>query len=178
VLILKELGQSRPRSKYNEQRKKQMDYSSRRRKPYELERRRRWQLLHLCAKRLDKLAAEAICATNDNRSYCSDEGIRTNFKPKGRRTLDAQLLMEEDQQRAELGKARFAELEGSYGNDKKHYGLRKIKARNEHTEIALMILHISGLKTWIFFGMMTANAMKVARRKHKRLSRIRKARAA
>lgn len=127
---------------------------------------------------LDRLAADAIYATNSNRSYCSEEGISTSFKPKGRRTSDAQLRKEEDQQRSELGKARSTELEGSYGNDKNHYGLRKIKARNEHTEITLTIFHISGLKTWIFFGMMTANAMQVARRKHKKLSRSRKARAA
>lgn len=133
---------------------------------------------------LDELAADRIYGTNENRSYCSDEGISTsalqstNFKPKGRRTSDAQLSKEEDQQWSELYKARSTELEGSYGNDKNHYGLRKAKARSEHTEVALMIFPISGLKTWIFFGMMTANARKVARRKHKRLSRSVKARAA
>lgn len=116
---------------------------------------------------LEELATDRIYATNDNRSYCSDEGIRTSFKPKGRRTADAQLRKEEDQQRAELNKARSTDLEGSYGNDKNHYGLRKIKVRNEHTEVA-----------WIFFGMMAANPMKIARRKHKRLSRSMKVRAA
>ena len=79
---------------------------------------------------MGKLAADAIYATNSNRSYCSEEGISTSFKPKGRRTSDTQLRKEEDLQRSELGKARSTELEGSYGNDKNHYGLRKIKARN------------------------------------------------
>jgi len=58
--------------------------------------------------------------------------------------------------RALIGKLRSTVLEGSYGNDKNHYGLRKIKARNEKTEVA-----------WIFFGMMTANGVKVAKKRNK-----------
>ena len=60
---------------------------------------------------------------------------------------------QEDKVRQAIGLARSTILEGSYGNDKNHYGLRKIKARNELTEIS-----------WIFFGMMTANAVKMAKR--------------
>ena len=56
--------------------------------------------------------------------------------------------------RALIGKLRATVLEGSYGNDKNHYGLQKVKARNKKTEIA-----------WIFFGMMTANGVKVAKRR-------------
>jgi len=52
-----------------------------------------------------------------------------------------------------LGKARATLLEGSFGNEKNHYLLRKIKARVKATEIA-----------WIFFGIHTANAVKIANR--------------
>ena len=56
--------------------------------------------------------------------------------------------------RKTIGTIRATLLEGSYGNDKNHYTLKKVKARTESTEVA-----------WIFFGMMTANAVKVAKRK-------------
>ena len=97
-----------------------------------------------------QVAADRIYATNDNRSYCKNLNIQTNFVPKGRRTQNPTKRKQEDKARQELGKARATVLEGAYGNDKNHYGLKKIKARNQITEVA-----------WIFFGMMAANAMKV-----------------
>lgn len=103
---------------------------------------------------LRRLAADAIYATNTNRRFCARFNINTNFKPKGRRKADRTIRKQEDKMRSLLGKQRATVLEGSYGNDKNHYGLRKVKARNEKTEIL-----------WIFFGMMTANAVKVAKRK-------------
>jgi len=42
-------------------------------------------------------------------------------------------------------------MEGVFGNQKNHYLLGKIKARTKPTEI-----------TWILFGVLTANAVKVA----------------
>ncbi len=39
-------------------------------------------------------------------------------------------------------------MEGSFGTEKEHYGLQKIKARTELNEIL-----------WIFFGVHTANAV-------------------
>ncbi|MGJ0931075.1 DDE transposase, partial [Phocaeicola vulgatus] len=39
-------------------------------------------------------------------------------------------------------------LEGSFGTQKQHYSLSRIKARNRKTEIL-----------WIFFGIHTANAI-------------------
>jgi len=47
-------------------------------------------------------------------------------------------------------------LEGSFGNEKNHYGLRKVKALSEGTE-----------KVWVFFGIMTANALQMSKRKIK-----------
>ncbi|MCB6307861.1 DDE transposase, partial [Parabacteroides merdae] len=43
---------------------------------------------------------------------------------------------------------RATRLEGSFGTQKQHYSLARIKARNKKTEIL-----------WIFFGIHTANAI-------------------
>ena len=50
--------------------------------------------------------------------------------------------------RSELSKERATQLEGSFGTQKQHYSLARIKARNKKTEIL-----------WIFFGIHTANAI-------------------
>jgi len=55
--------------------------------------------------------------------------------------------------RAVLNKERSVRLEGSFGNEKNHYLLGKVKARAEHTETC-----------WIFFGIHTANASLIAKR--------------
>ncbi len=50
-----------------------------------------------------------------------------------------------------IHKAGAAQMEGVFGNQKNHYLLAKIKARTQPTEI-----------TWMLFGVLTANAFKVA----------------
>ena len=50
--------------------------------------------------------------------------------------------------RSKLSKERSTRLEGSFGTQKQHYSLSRIKARNRKTEIL-----------WIFFGIHTANAI-------------------
>lgn len=96
-------------------------------------------------------SADKIYATNANRSYCKQNNIATNFIPKGRQKI---LYIE---QAATLSKQlniqRGTVLEGSFGNEKNHYLLNKIPARNQTTETC-----------WIFFGMLTANASKIAKR--------------
>ena len=94
---------------------------------------------------------DQIYATNKNRKYCSKNGIFTCFKRKGRAGKNEKqaALM-----RGLIAKERTTVLEGSFGNEKNHYGLDKIKARTEQTE-----------NVWIFFGMMCANAMKIAKKK-------------
>lgn len=104
--------------------------------------------------KLLQLAADRIYATNENRKHCSALGIQTNFAPKGRRTQNPVKRKQEDKARQVLGKARSTILEGTYGNDKNHYGLKKINARSQITEVL-----------FIFFGMMAANAMKIAKKK-------------
>lgn len=104
--------------------------------------------------KLTQIGADAIYATNENRRYCKALKITTCFKPKGRRKQQADIRQQEDLARTTIGTIRATVLEGSYGNDKNHYGLKKVKARTQKTEVA-----------WIFFGMMTANAMKIVTRK-------------
>jgi hypothetical protein len=101
-------------------------------------------------------SADKIYATNQNRTHCTTHHITTNFLPKGRQKeahIEQSKVM-----RTVLDKERSTRLEGSFGNEKNHYLLGKINARNASTE-----------KCWIFFGMMTANASIIARRRAKAL---------
>lgn len=100
--------------------------------------------------RCHQFAADQIYATNENRIYCSKNGIATCFVRKGRK---GEYANQADIMRRELGKQRGTVLEGSFGNEKNHYLLDKIKARNQKTEIL-----------WIFFGVMTANAVLIGKR--------------
>lgn len=96
------------------------------------------------------LAADAIYATNANRSYCNGKHITTNFKRKGRAGKY------EDQRQVicrELNKERAMRMEGSFGTEKEHYSLQRIKARTEQNEVL-----------WIFFGIHTANLARLAQR--------------
>jgi hypothetical protein len=97
-------------------------------------------------------SADKIYATNANRTYCSTTNIVTNFIPKGRQK--EQHMEQSKTMRSVLDKERSARLEGSFGNEKNHYLLQKVNARNAITE-----------KCWIFFGMMTANASIITKRK-------------
>lgn len=100
--------------------------------------------LQLTGKRPTELAADKLYATNKNRKICTKLQITTSFIPKGRRS-------KQDEQkwkiRKELAKERATHTEGSFGVEKEHYGLKRIKARNAGTE-----------KLWVFFGIHTANA--------------------
>ena len=55
--------------------------------------------------------------------------------------------------RSILGKVRSTVLEGSFGNEKNHYQMNQIKARTQSNE-----------KAWIFFSLLTCNAMQMAKR--------------
>ena len=97
--------------------------------------------------------ADQIYATNANRRYCAKQQIQTCFVPKGRQPQDAILRKQKAQMRKLIGKQRATQLEGSFGNKKNHYLLGRIKAKLLVTEMA-----------WIFFGNLTANAVKLAKR--------------
>ena len=55
--------------------------------------------------------------------------------------------------RQELARVRATAMEGSFGTQKEHYSLRRIKARKKETEIL-----------YIFFGIHTANVVQLAER--------------
>ena len=100
--------------------------------------------------KLSQLAADAIYATNENRRYCTALNVATSFTAKGKQGKlgDQKAVM-----RSTLSTIRNTVLEGSFGNEKNHYLLSKVKARTKQTEIC-----------WIFFGMLTANASIISKR--------------
>jgi len=97
-------------------------------------------------------SADTIYATNENRRYSTEQNIHTNFIPKGKQKPE--YVQQSEILRKELSKERATVLEGSFGNEKNHYLLQKVNARHQHTEVC-----------WIFFGMMTANAAIIAKRR-------------
>jgi hypothetical protein len=100
--------------------------------------------------KITHISADDIYATNANRKYSTAAHIVTNFKRKGRagkHEVHRQIISRE------LRKERTIRMEGSFGTEKEHYGLQKIKARTEKNEIL-----------WIFFGVHTANAVRIAKR--------------
>lgn len=99
----------------------------------------------LTKKRVTAVAADSIYANNANRKFCTKYGIATSFVRKGRAARDEKLRKI---LRSELSRERATRLEGSFGTQKQHYSLSKIKARNKKTETL-----------WIFFGIHTANAV-------------------
>lgn len=100
--------------------------------------------------KLCQLGADGIYATNENRRYCSKLGIATSFVAKGN---DGKLSHQKKALRSALTVVRGTVLEGSFGNEKNHYLLDKVKAKTQPTEIA-----------WIFFGMLAANASIISNR--------------
>ncbi len=110
--------------------------------------------IHLQRKLFGKcthVSADQIYATNANRKYCTKNNIATNFIPKGKQK--PQHIEQAASLRRTLNIARATILEGSFGNEKNHYFLQKISARNQITE-----------SCWIFFGIFTSNAVRMANR--------------
>lgn len=104
----------------------------------------------LTHKKLTIMGADAIYATNKNRKFATTNNIRTDFCRKGRA---GKFEAERKQLAAMITKERASRLEGSFGKEKEHYHLKKIKARTKQNEIL-----------WIFFGIHTANALEIGRR--------------
>ena len=71
------------------------------------------------------VAADSIYANNANRKFCTKYGISTSFVRKGRAAKDESLRKV---LRSELSKERATRLEGSFGTQKQHYSLSRIKA--------------------------------------------------
>ena len=96
------------------------------------------------------IGADAIYATNKNRVFATSKKIQTDFKPKGKPSKHRK---QQIQLAKMITKERATRLEGSFGKEKEHYHLKKIKAKTKKTEIL-----------WIFFGIHTANALEIGRR--------------
>lgn len=100
---------------------------------------------------LKQYSGDQIYANNKNRKYLKKREVSTSFRKKGN---DSKATAEQaSQMRSILAKARATRLEGSFGNEKNHYMLQKVKARTQATEVI-----------WIFFGIHTANALVIGRR--------------
>ena len=97
-----------------------------------------------------QMGADAIYGTNENRNYCTQNSIATSFVAKGN---EGKLKEQQSQMRSILGKIRSTVLEGSFGNEKNHYQMNKIKAKTEGNE-----------KVWIFFSLLCCNAKQIANR--------------
>lgn len=98
---------------------------------------------------MKKIGGDQSYSGNGNRTFCNKKKIETSFTRKGR-TGKNEI---KNATKRELARVRATAMEGSFGTQKEHYGLRKIAARIKSTEIML-----------IFFGIHTANVVHLARR--------------
>ena len=96
------------------------------------------------------VGADAIYATNKNRVFATSNKIQTDFKPKGKPSKHRKQQL---QLAKMITKERATRLERSFGKEKEHSHLKKIKAKTKKTEIL-----------WIFFGIHTANTLEIGRR--------------
>ena len=97
-----------------------------------------------------KIGGDTGYAGTANRDLCKEKGIQTSFVKRGRPTDEK---TEKDFVRQELARVRATTMEGSFGTQKEHYAMRRIKARKKKTEILD-----------IFFGIHTANVVHLAER--------------
>ena len=97
-----------------------------------------------------KIGGDTSYAGTANRDYCKGKGIQTSFVKRGR---PSQEKKEKDFVRQELARVRATAMEGSFGTQKEHYDLHRVKARRKATEIL-----------YIFFGIHTANLVHLAER--------------
>ena len=97
-----------------------------------------------------KIGGDTGYAGTANRDLCKDLGIQTSFVKRGRPSVEKN---EKDYVRQELARVRATAMEGSFGTQKEHYDMRRIKARKKKTEILD-----------IFFGIHTANVVHLAER--------------
>lgn len=98
-----------------------------------------------------KVGGDTGYAGTENRDYCKANGIQTSFVKRGRPFGEKK--KEKDLVRKELARVRATAMEGSFGTQKEHYDLRRVKARTKRTKIL-----------YIFFGIHTANVVQLADR--------------
>ncbi len=98
---------------------------------------------------VQRVGADTIYANNENRKYCTENGITTCFMRKGPKPNDEDVSTA----RRIIGTLRSTAMEGSFGNQEQHYGVGRIAARNARSETLLL-----------FFGIHMANAATLAAR--------------
>ena len=79
-----------------------------------------------------KVGGDTGYAGTENRDYCKANGIQTSFVKRGRPFGEKK--KEKDLVRKELAIVRATAMEGSFGTQKEHYDLRRVKARTKRTE--------------------------------------------
>ena len=101
--------------------------------------------------KVTRIGMDTIYANNENRKYCTERDITTNFVRKGPKSKDEQADI--STARRIIGNLRATVMEGSFGNQKQHFGVGRIAARNRHSETLLL-----------FFGIHMANTAILAAR--------------
>ena len=96
-----------------------------------------------------KVRGDAGYTGNANREYRREKGIQTSFVKRGRSSF---VKKNNDIVHNELARVSATRMEGSFGTQKEHYGLKRIKARTMLTEIP-----------YIFFGIHMANVVQLVR---------------
>jgi len=99
-----------------------------------------------------KIGGDQGYAGTENRDWCKENDIQTSFVKRGR-PFSEEKKKEKDFVRQELARVRATAMEGSFGTQKEHYSLKRVKARKKETEIM-----------YIFFGIHTANVVQLAER--------------
>lgn len=96
-----------------------------------------------------KIGVDTSYAGTANRDFCKEKDIQTSFVKRGRPSQEKK----KDFVRQELARVRATAMEGSFGTQKEHYGMRRIKARKKETEML-----------YIFFGIHAVNVAHLAER--------------
>lgn len=107
-----------------------------------------------------QLGADNIYPTNANRRYLTEKQIFTCFPKKGPKKDSKQ----EAKLKSLISTARATAMEGSFGTHKVSYNLEKVKAKNQKNEMV-----------WVFFGVMTANAVTMSKRNNHQAAHLPKA---
>lgn len=94
----------------------------------------------LTGQKVTRVGADTIYANNANRKYCSENAITTCFVRKGPKPKDEDVNISTS--RRIIGTLRATAMEGSFGNQKQHYGVSRIAARNARSETLLLFFAI------------------------------------
>ena len=104
----------------------------------------------LTGEKVTRVGADTIYANNANRRYCTEHGITTCFVRKGPKPKDEDAGI--STARRIIGTLRATAMEGSFGNQKQHYGVGRIAARNSPSETLLLFFAIHMANAAILAG--------------------------